>query len=365
MTAHPQPRPGAWSLLTRGPASPDVDALPLAGAPTPDTTRWVRAVLADTVPAMAAVSGRLVALREGRKRLAVLHPDDGPSLVLKQYSDDRGAWTQRWMQRLAEAGMAPPARLSVTPARGWSPAHKTLVADLALGAEWSGSLQAPAAERDAAAVAAADWLVELAALPVTLPDRTGYRAGEDLRRHSGELADEHPTRATRLLGVSGTAQSRLYGDPRAGADDLVASHGDLHPANLFVASGGPLAVTAIDVDTAGLRRPSYDVGYALAQLLVASWMRTGSFAAGASAGAAFWQRWSAHDGRDADAVPAQVVRALVQSLHFELVVYRNGRTDLLEPWLAVAETVLADGVPATLHALTTSHPLTTAEEPTP
>ena len=363
MTARPQhqrrPQPGRRATAS-GQANPDVtpQAAGFTGAASPEAMRWAHGVLADAVPALAGQLGEMHVLRNGPKRLAVLGFSSGACLVLKQYADDRGLWTRRWLQRLAEAGFAPPARFAVTPARGWSGAHRTLVTDVAPGHAWTHWLQASAADRDAAAVAAADWLAGLQSLPVALPDRTGYRAGEELRHQTRLLASEYPGHATRLLSTAGAAHQHLYGNPGGREPHLVASHGDLHPENLHVAAGGPLAVTAIDVDTAGLRRPSYDVGYALAQLLVVSWMRTGSFSTGAGAGLTFWRRWTDRDGRDADTVPAEVARALVQSLHFELITYHTGRTDLFGRWLDIAETVLNTGVPATFHALTAEQEVT-------
>lgn len=349
-------------LSTLGTSS-ETDRLSLSGtgsaaAPSAGSVRWARGVLAEAAPALAGDLVGVRVLRDGRKRLAVLERSNGRELVLKQYSDDRGAWTRRWLQRLADAGFAPPARFAVTPPQGWSGTHRTLVTDLAAGRAWTDWLLAPVADRDAAAVAAADWVTGLQSLSVALPDRTGYRASEELCRESGRLAERYPGRAVRLRRVADSVHHRLYRDLHQRAPDLVASHGDLHPENLYLAAGGQPTVTAIDVDTAGLRRPSYDVGYALAQLLIFSWMRTGSFSTGAGAGLAFWRRWTADNGTDADAVPAEVARALVQSLHHELITYRTGRVDLLDRWLDVAEAVLASGVPAVFHALTTAQEVT-------
>ncbi len=109
--------------------------------------------------------------------------------------------------------------------------------------------------------------------------------------------------------------------------------------------------TAIDLDTVGMRRPAYDIGYALSQMLVSSWMHTGSFAPGAGAGLAFWNHWKTASGHDSDAVPAEVTRALVQSLHFELITYRTNRLELLGLWLGLAEAMLRDGVASTLNQL--------------
>ncbi|MBW6437303.1 aminoglycoside phosphotransferase family protein [Actinoplanes hulinensis] len=354
-----QPPSSPGRLLTSGQVNPAVALRPgFDTIASREAMRWARNVLATAVPPLAGSLDQVVMLRDGHRRLALLELCDGRWLALKQYRDSQGAWTRKWLQRLTDAGFAPPARFAVTPARGWSGIHHTLVTDVAGGHPWTHWLRAPAAGC-AAAVAAADWLIRLQSLSVTLPDRTRYRAGEQLRWQAGRLADQYPDHATRLLRVAETTHRLLHDNRQAAGPGLVPSHGDLHPENLHVTRGGSPTVTAIDVDTAGLRRPSYDVGYALAQLLVASWMRTGSFRPGAGAGLAFWRRWTAHNGTDADAVPAEVARTLMQSLHFELITYRTARTALLDRWLDIAEAVLADGLCAAFHTLTT------VQEPVP
>lgn len=324
-----------------------------AAAPSAGSMQWARGVLDDVAPALAGNLVVVRVLREGPKRLALLELSTGRRLVLKQYSDDQGVWTRRWLQRLAEAGFAPPARFAVTREQGWSATYHTLVTDLAAGNNWAHWLHAEPDARDAAAVAAADWLARLQSLQIALPERTTHRAGAELCRQSGRLAEQYPRHAIGLLQVTQAAHRCLYRDTHAPNTGLVASHGDLHPENLYISAGRPLAVTAIDLDTAGLRRPSYDVGYALSQLLIVSWMRTGSFRSGACAALVFWDRWLAHGGPDAEAVPAEVVRTLMQSLHFELLVYRTGRNNLVQRWLGIAGEVLANGVRATLQALAT------------
>ncbi len=316
-------------------------------------TSWVNGVLVETGKPTAHVTSLRV-LRDGVKRLAVVEFVDGAPLVLKQYADDRGAWTQLWLQRLVTAGFGPPGQLGVTPARGWSRTHRTLVTDLAPDHPWTSWLVGAPDARSAAARAAADWLTALQSLELTLPVRTGYRAGADLERQSAELAAAFPGYAMSITALHRAVQARLYGPGSSGATVLVPSHGDLHPNNLHIVDGSILSVMAIDVDTAGLRRPAYDVGYALAQLLIGSWMRTGSFHAGAAAGLVFWHRWTSDGGRDAGAVAAESVRALMQSLHFELVTYRNGRTNILDLWLGIAHSLLTNGLPTTLHRLVTA-----------
>lgn len=315
---------------------------------SPSAAHWAGGVLADVVPGGSGGVAAVRLLRDGHKRLAVLQRHRASSLVLKQYADDRGAWTCRWLQRLTDAGLDAPGEFRVTAARGWSATYRTLVTDVAPGAAWADWLTATEQNRDAAAVAAADWLTALQTLSVALPDRTAHRAVANLHHEASGLAVTFPEVASRLRRVAQAAATRLDESATcASVRRLVPSHGDLHPNNLYLMAGAPLVATAIDVDTAGMRRPSYDVGYALAQLLVVSWQRTGSFRTGAAAAQVFWQRW-AGIGNDVDAVPAEAARALVQSLHFELITYRTGRTDLLARWLDLADAVLAHGVEVTL-----------------
>ncbi len=352
MTVQQQPQPAELATpphmpAQRGGSTPATDDARLA-----DTLSWAKDVLFEANPRLAVGVRDVRILRGGAKRLVAVTLMDGVSLVLKQYANDRGVWTRLWMDRLCDAGFVPSNRFSVTPARGWSRTHSTLVADLAPQYPWSTWLTGTPEARDAAAGAAADWLVALQSCGIPLPDRTDYRAGIELRHHYRELGLQFPVYAEVLQQVGRTTHDRLYGNCRS-ASPLVASHGDLHPNNLHIADDARLSVTAIDIDTAGLRRPAYDVGYAVAQMLIVSWMRTDSFHAGARAGQAFIRRWNLGGAPDADSVAAEVVRALLQSLHFELVTYCNGRTELLDPWLYASHLMLTAGVSDTLSTLAT------------
>lgn len=321
---------------------------PDADAATRDAAnRWAAEVLAETVPECSRHPFEIDLLRSGTKRLAIVHSDVGP-LVLKQYGDDRGASTARWLCRLADAGLTPPATNAVTLPRGWSERHRTLVTEIAPGRSWSEwTLAGPTHGREAA-IAAARWLVRLQSLTVDLPVRTGHRAERELRASTTLLAYRFPQYAERLRAIEHDVAQRLYAAAGAVAVPLVASHGDLHPNNLHLELDAP-TVTALDLDTAGLRRPSYDVGYAIAQLLILSWLRTGELVTGARSASAFWAMWRV-SGTDADAVPAEIARALIQSLHFELITYATGRSELIEVWLTIAEVALAGDLCDVLHS---------------
>lgn len=320
------------------------------GRPSPSAAaadRWASEVLHDVASGLAAPKQRLRVLRRAPKRLAIVETSAGSAVVLKQYLDQRGAWTARCLRQFTDAGLVPPARYAVTPALGWSSRHRTLVARAASGRPWSAWLRSSPWCGDAVTAAAAEWLVTLQRLRVPLPDRSRYRAEADLLQQSAELGYRLPAHHARLGRVVGRIRTHLY-TGRHPAPVLVCAHGDFHPHNVFVQDqaphdSSPVGVTAIDLDTAGLRRPSYDVGYALAQLLVTSWMQDGSFAVGAGAARVFWARWLDLGGADAEAVPAEMARALVQSMHFELVTYGTGRPELAGRWLDAAEAVLDHG----------------------
>lgn len=321
---------------------------------------WVEEVLADAVPGDLGEPVTVRMVRPAPKRLADVVLADGSSLVLKQYVDDRGAWTRRFLNSLVAAGFGAPsgpgslgsaraeaerARFGVTPALGWSAAQRTLVAQRAPGRSWRSRLPGPVST----AADVAEWLAALQTVNVALPDRTDYRADAALRHQGHELTECLSEHGERLRGIVSAVSSRLSADGQT--VDLVTSHGDLHPGNLFVAGPAPVRVIAIDLDTVGLRRASYDVGYLVAQLLVTSWMRTGSFDVGGREAATLWHRWLGMSGQDAGAVPAQVARALIQSLHFERVTYGSGTPQLSNTWLDLAETVLAAGVDSLLSTL--------------
>ncbi len=314
---------------------------PVAALP-PEVAAWIGDVVAEIDPPLTGETTAVQLLRGGRKALATV-THGGELLVLKRYVDDEGALTTLWLQRLTAAGLVAPSRFLVAPARWWSPRHRTQVMDRARGSAWGDWLTGSDALRQESSIAVADWLTALQQLPVVLEDRTGQRSASRLRKEAASLADAFPDERHALARIAGAAAQRL----EAEAGSLVPSHGDLHLDELFLAPGQQLVVTGVDLDTAGLRRPSSDVGFALAMLLVSSRMRHGSFRGGAVAGRAFWKRW-APTGQDLEAVPAQMARSLVMSLHLELVAYRTGRDELLRPWLDIAGAAVSSGVEAAL-----------------
>jgi len=332
---------------------------------------WATSALATALPerggsSRAAVTvepGSLRPFRVGRHPLvAVTVRIDGGAareVVLKTYRDDRGATTLRLLSRVSSAGLARPGRDAVTRGLGWSEEHRALVTERAPGVPWRAMLHAPGPWRTAGSAAVGRWLATLQSSDADLPVRVNFRDMADMARQAEALGTLLPDQADQIAELSAAA-ARVDDLPAA----LVPSHGDLHPNNIHLlwtsrtsgpAPGSP-TVTALDLDTVGLRRPAYDAGYALAQLLVMSWLRRESLVPGATAGRAFWRRWSRSTpaAGDLDAVPAQFARALVQSLHYELAVLRNGRADLARAWCLLAEIALRDGMEDLLERLLTA-----------
>lgn len=307
---------------------------------TSAVSRWVSETLAASSSPGDEISWVDI-IRDGRKRLAIVSFAGGQQLALKQYSDDRGRTTNRWLQALVAAGLTTPSQFRVTPARGWSQRHRTQIADVAPGPSWSQWLRGSVPERRRSARAAAEWVLTLQQLPVALADRTGYRSLAGMRTEVERCLAELPDAGPELPWILEEASRRFKVTDETAC--RVPSHGDFHPNNLHLLPGSKLIATALDLDTAGLRRPSYDVGYAIAMLLVSSWMHTGSFAAGADAAGVFWRRWVL-GGADLEAVPAEIARGLIQSLHFELVTYRTGNLQILPLWTALAREALQVGV---------------------
>lgn len=191
-----------------------------------------------------------------------------------------------------------------------------------------------------AAEQAATWVLDLQALDLDLPASNG-RGLDACAPQLVEVAAVAGQAHSRELSRLAQLLQRAAHDDRAGAVQLVASHGDLHPANLFVAPG---AVTAIDLDTVAAREPAYDVGYAVAHLVITPWLAGGPIQHALTASGRYWDTYRLGAGPATDRrVAVQAARALVQSLHFELVTYRTDRLDLVGPYTAGALALLDHG----------------------
>jgi aminoglycoside phosphotransferase (APT) family kinase protein len=166
----------------------------------------------------------------------------------------------------------------------------------------------------------------------------------DVSRFVGELSEAYPGHAPRLEQVG----TRLRSELQPGDRQLVPSHGDYHPKNVFVAREW---VTVIDFDTFGLREAAFDVGYAIGQLVIMSVFRTGDLASGVEAASAFWRRYRKSDLAPWRRVTVHIARTFLQSLHYELCVLKNGRVELLTLWPDLIDHWLAGDDSDVFHSL--------------
>jgi len=277
-------------------------------------------------------------------------------VVVKTYRDDRGATTLQLLRRLGDAGLGT-GPFTVTAGLGWSSCWRALVTAEASGAAWSDLFLKPVHELALASAAVGAWLrifqtLSLDADEPGLLDRSHHCAGLDMIAKVETLGKQYPRARRRLALLS---QQALVDLTAAADEQLVPSHGDLHPHNVRVRrDGSDLLVTALDLDRLALRCPSYDVGHAVAQLLIMSERRCRSFVPGALAAQSFLM--SICGGVEPPsalntAVGAEVTRALLYGLYKELVALVSGRLDLLPACCAVAEAILSDGVAEVLPRL--------------
>jgi Phosphotransferase enzyme family len=265
-------------------------------------------------------------------------------IVAKVYRGDRGSTALGALQRLWEAGFRPPARYRVPRPYGYSREHGILVQAVAPGVAWADFLRGAEQALSVASARAAAWLIQLQQSPIDA-EATGWE-GDVVTGHRRvqELLSTFPHHALRLEPLAARLLGRLPSD----GSPPMPSHGDYHPGNVFLSPG---LTTVIDLDHFGRREAAFDVGYAIGQLLIMSYIRTGALAPGARAALAFWRRYR-HGGQAAwPRVAVHVARTLLQSLHFELCTLRNNRLELLGAWPALMQEWLDSDGPTTLEDL--------------
>lgn len=309
-------------------------------------------LLRETVPEFRSGDWRLLSyevieVRKQRKKRIIfgrMRYRDGPDdrtrtdeIVAKIYGSDRGRKALGALGLLWKAGFRPPAGYRVARPYGYSPGYGTLFQARAPGTTWDTLLRENHQTLDRASAQAAGWIIRLQNSPVSAEARRWEGDVDSAQRFARELGSAFPRHATHLEQIAG----RLAQSLRSEGMSLVPSHGDYHPKNVFLT---PEVTTVIDFDTFALRDAAFDVGYAIGQLLIMSYLRMEDLSPGASAALAFWRHYE-RDGRAPWArVARQVARTFLQSLHYELCTLRNGRVELLDLWAALMETWLnSDG----------------------
>lgn len=274
----------------------------------------------------------------------------GLSVIAKQYASERGAYAFRAMRWLEGQGFRPPSRLRIARPLAYDPARLLLLQEKAKGAELASALRGELSALAMQCQAAAGWLVKLHESDGDGFNRPAVSAVRSIRRRRREVAIAYPAYKARLYDVGG----RLMQEIRASRHGAAApTHGDYHLKNVFIDGRH---VTVIDLDHFALREPATDVGYFVGQLAIVGYLRHGSFAVVLSAMSAFLDAYG--DGVAGPPpwrrVAAHVSRTFIQSLHYELCVLRNERTDLLDPWLDQAEAWLESTQPSDVPQLLAS-----------
>lgn len=254
-------------------------------------------------------------------------------VLAKIYGADRDSMGHDAQASLWAAGFRPPSAFRVPKSYCYSTELRALVQEEVSAEPWANCLsETLEAGRQAAALAAA-WLLRLQRSTVEASDPGRIAEINAVAGFADNVAQSHPQCAATVRSIAKELDCRLYTD-RA---PLVPSHGDFHPKNVLL---NDQCITVIDFDHFGLRSAAFDVGYAIGQLHIMSYLRLGDMVPGIYAATTFWDRYRrAGDARWPD-VATHVARTFMQSLDYELCTLRNGRTDLLSPWLALAETFL-------------------------
>lgn len=260
-------------------------------------------------------------------------------LVIKEDRRQVFRWADKAARTLQAGGLRGDARYRVARPYGVT-TPGILVTERASGLSVAALLHAAP---DATAGAAlgrelAGWVLALQDCPAVLPGSHSRGLDEAAPQLLQVAALAGPAGGRRLAALAGDLLAADRAHPPGPA---VPCHGDLHPANVFCSG---VDLVAIDLDTAASREPAYDTGYAVAQLIVSSLLSGVALEVAQAAALGLWDTYAAAGGPADDArVGLQAARAVVQSLHFELVTYATGRRGLIEAWTTLAGAVLHEG----------------------
>jgi UDP-glucose 4-epimerase len=323
------------------------------------TRPWSVRLLEESIPQLASGEWKLISCDQtgGRKHLGkrilicdLTYVDTADGLtqtdrvVAKVFKTDRGRRAYDAMYTLRRAGFAPPSACRVPRPYGYSRERCSLVQEMSSGIPWADHLREGGASLREASIAAGVWLARLHRATVAAPEGALERDLREADRFVEELSRVYPAHALRLRSIAAEVSRRLRHAPPA----AVPSHGDFHPKNVLIEDD---AATVIDFDAYALREPAFDVAYALAQLSIMSSLRLGDPGPGTEAGAAFLGAYAHDAGASRERVASWVARAFLQSLHYELCVFGNGRVELLSLWLETAERWLDGGEPDALKGI--------------
>jgi hypothetical protein len=249
----------------------------------------------------------------------------GRRIIGKVSRSERARRTYETLEKLWECGMRPPSKYVVSRPVAWFPERHMLLQERARGVQLLELIRRRSPEADAGVEQAAHWLRSLQGLKVDVQTSGDLLA--HLQRCRTELPSAMPAHAARVERVL-----QQVADCLAVPQPSVASHGDYHPMNVYIAGDGQ--VTAIDLDTFAAREPTFDAAYFIAQTAIMGFHMFGGF----EATRGLRQRFQAAAPQVDEARCETHVRfALLRSLHYDLCILHVPETSHVEPFLDAAE----------------------------
>jgi hypothetical protein len=265
-------------------------------------------------------------------------------LVGKRYADGaEGERVFRAMRSLWGAGFGEGNRSNIPEPLGYFPGPRLLIQRMARGVLLADDLGWADPTAAARMPMIARWLVKLHQLD-GVPEVTVSYEGDAaaIHRFAAELAARHPQVAATATALASSLARQLAA---SGPATLAPVHGDFHPENIFVTSGG---VTVIDFDTLRHADPASDLGYLVGQMRLTAYRTTGSVAACDAAVRAFLRAYLAHlppPERQAVAsrLPLFAARTLLEALYYIFSVLGEERPLLLGAVLGDIEWLIGSG----------------------
>jgi aminoglycoside phosphotransferase (APT) family kinase protein len=234
------------------------------------------------------------------------------------------------LRRVWDAGMRPPAALTVVEPVGHVPELNLIVMEKAAGELLWQTIERGSEYALERTEMAAQWLAALHGLPVSAPAWSEDRSR--IERWGAQLKKALPHEAARIEELRDNILQRLQSD--AG---LVPSHGDFHGGNLFVAASP--RITVIDLDKFGLREREFDVAYFLGQTASMGFWKRGSFDWTKPFRDRFLEAYERHASvaLNSERISLYIASTLLQNLNYDLNVFKTGRIEIAPAFLELAE----------------------------
>jgi aminoglycoside phosphotransferase (APT) family kinase protein len=250
---------------------------------------------------------------------------------------ERTATAYQSLRTLWDAGMRPPSTYTVVQPVAHFPERNVLLIEKAEGVPlwtWIDEQREGALEN---VEKSAQWLVTLHGMKVDAPAWTEDQ--ERLEKWTSQLIGTLPAEAPRIERL----RDAIAREAAARSQGLAPAHGDYHPHNVFIGSGG--RVTVIDLDKFSLRSPTFDVAYYLAQTACIGFWSKRSFAWTLPHRQRFLDAYQEYGGVKLapEALAAPMAATLLQALNYDLSVFKTGRFEFAPPFLALAEACVHEG----------------------